>query len=220
MRVPVGSGIPEQHYAHTLVAVWNDLDGAERVIRRHRHELAAVITEPVMADKSVVPPDPGYLQALKRLCRENDVLFVLDEVITGFRMAPGGMQEVYGLRPDLTTFAKAMANGADIGAFVGRREIMALLEGGASGTRGPTPRAHCAWPPRKPPWMRCGGTAAKSTASWTDWALGCGRVCASWPRFEHWFLSAAHTPGRRRPWKDRLDLACLYVIGYQRGHQG
>ncbi len=130
VRVPVGSGIPEEHYAHTLVAVWNDLEEAERVIRRHRHELAAVITEPVMANKGFVPPDPGYLQALERLCRENDVLFVLDEVITGFRMAPGGAQEVYGLRPDLTTFAKAMANGAPVGAFVGRREIMALLEGG------------------------------------------------------------------------------------------
>jgi len=130
VRVPVGSGIPEEHYVHTLVAVWNDLEQAERVIRRHRHELAAVITEPVMANKGFIPPEPGYLQALERICRENDVLFVLDEVITGFRMAPGGAQEVYGLRPDLSTFAKAMANGAPIGAFVGRRDIMQLLEGG------------------------------------------------------------------------------------------
>lgn len=130
VRVPVGSGIPEEHYTHTLVAVWNDLDEVERVIRRHRHELAAVITEPVMANKGFVPPEPGYLQGLQRICQENDVLFVLDEVITGFRMAPGGAQEVYGLRPDLSTFAKAMANGAPIGAFVGRRDIMQLLEGG------------------------------------------------------------------------------------------
>ncbi|MDR5696395.1 MAG: glutamate-1-semialdehyde 2,1-aminomutase [Armatimonadota bacterium] len=130
VRVPVGSGIPEEHYTHTLVAAWNDLEEAERWIRRHRHELAAVITEPVMANKGFIAPAPGYLQALERICRENDVLFVLDEVITGFRMAPGGAQEVYGLRPDLSTFAKAMANGAPVGAFVGRREIMALLEGG------------------------------------------------------------------------------------------
>ena len=130
VRVPVGSGIPEEHYVHTLVAVWNDLDQAERVIRRHRHELAAVITEPIMANKGFIPPDPGYLQGLERICRENDVLFILDEVITGFRLAPGGAQEVYGLRPDLTTFAKAMANGAPIGAFCGRREVMQVLEDG------------------------------------------------------------------------------------------
>jgi glutamate-1-semialdehyde 2,1-aminomutase len=128
--IPVGSGIPPEHYAHTLVAVWNDLELVERVIRRHRHELAAVITEPVMANKGFIPPDSGYLQGLERICRENDVLFILDEVITGFRMAPGGAQQVYGLRPDLATFAKAMANGAPIGAFGGRREVMRVLEEG------------------------------------------------------------------------------------------
>lgn len=128
--IPVGSGIPPEHTAHTLVAIWNDLEQAERVIRRHRHELAAVITEPVMANKGFIPPDPGYLQGLERICRENDVLFILDEVITGFRMAPGGAQQVYGLHPDLSTFAKAMANGAPLGAFGGSREVMAVLEGG------------------------------------------------------------------------------------------
>lgn len=130
VRIPVGSGIPEAHYAHTLLAVWNDLEALERIIRRHRHELAAVITEPIMANKGFIPPDPGYLEALQRLCRENDVLFILDEVITGFRLAPGGAQGAFGLRPDLSTFAKAMANGAPIGAFVGRREVMQVLEGG------------------------------------------------------------------------------------------
>jgi len=130
VRVPVGSGIPEEHYVHTLVAVWNDLDQAEQVIRRHRHELAAVITEPIMANKGFIPPEPGYLQGLQRICRENGILFILDEVITGFRLAPGGAQEVYGLQPDLTTFAKAMANGAPIGAFCGRREVMQVLEDG------------------------------------------------------------------------------------------
>jgi glutamate-1-semialdehyde 2,1-aminomutase len=128
--IPVGSGIPPEHHAHTLVAVWNDLEAVERIIRRHRHELAAVITEPIMANKGFIPPDPGYLQGLERTCRENDVLFILDEVITGFRMAPGGAQQVYGLRPDLCTFAKAMANGAPIGAFAGRRAVMQVLEGG------------------------------------------------------------------------------------------
>lgn len=130
VRIPSGSGIPEEHYTHTLLAVWNDLAAVERIIRGHRHELAAVITEPIMANKGFIPPDEGYLQALQQICRENDVLFILDEVITGFRLAPGGAQEFYGLQPDLSTFAKAMANGAPIGVFAGRREVMSVLEGG------------------------------------------------------------------------------------------
>lgn len=130
VRIPVGSGIPEEHYRHTLLAVWNDLDAVERLVRRHRHELAAIITEPIMANKGFIPPEDGYLQALQRIARENEVLFILDEVITGFRLAPGGAQEVFGLKPDLCTFAKAIANGAPLGAFAGRREVMAVLEGG------------------------------------------------------------------------------------------
>ncbi len=130
VRVPVGSGIPAEHYTHTRVAVWNDLDAVAAIVRAHRHELAAVITEPVMANKGFIPPDEGYLQGLQAICRENDVLFIMDEVITGFRMSPGGAQELFGLQPDLSTFAKAMANGAPIGAFTGRREVMSVLEGG------------------------------------------------------------------------------------------
>ena len=130
LRLPVGSGIPPENLANTVLAVWNDLEAVERVIRRHGHELAAVITEPIMANKGFIPPDDGYLLGLQRLCRDNDVLFILDEVITGFRLARGGAQEAFGLSPDLSTFAKAMANGAPIGAFAGRRDVMAVLEGG------------------------------------------------------------------------------------------
>jgi glutamate-1-semialdehyde 2,1-aminomutase len=130
VKVPVGSGIPTEHYAHTRLAVWNDLEAIAGIIRSHRHDLAAVITEPVMANKGFIPPDDGYLQGLQTICRENDVLFIMDEVITGFRLARGGAQGLFGLRPDLSTFAKAMANGAPIGAFTGSREIMSVLEGG------------------------------------------------------------------------------------------
>lgn len=143
-RVPVGSGIPPESYANTIVAVWNDLELVERVIRRHAHELAAVITEPVMANKGFIPPDEGFLQGLQAICRRHDVLFILDEVITGFRFGRGGAQEAFGLQPDLSTFAKAMANGAPIGAFTGRRDVMALLEGGAvrhAGTYNASPLA-------------------------------------------------------------------------------
>lgn len=130
VRIPVGSGIPYEHYQHTLLAVWNDVAALERVIRAHRHELAAVITEPIMANKGFIPPDDGYLQAVREITRANDVLLILDEVITGFRMAPGGAQQRYGLDADLITWAKALANGATLGAFGGRRDIMQLLETG------------------------------------------------------------------------------------------
>ena len=126
-RLPVGRGIPPAHYEHTLVAVWNDLAAVERVIRAHRDDLAAVILEPVMANKGFIAPEEGYLQGLREITRANGVLLILDEVITGFRFAPGGAQEYYGIDPDLSTFAKAMANGATIGAFGGRRDIMDLL---------------------------------------------------------------------------------------------
>jgi glutamate-1-semialdehyde 2,1-aminomutase len=129
--IPNGSGIPPEHYATTLVAVWNDVEAIERVVRRHRDELAAVIVEPVMANKGFIGPEPGYLEALRTITRDNDVLLIMDEVITGFRFGPGGAQETWGIDPDLSTFAKAMANGAILGAFTGKREIMSLLADGS-----------------------------------------------------------------------------------------
>jgi glutamate-1-semialdehyde 2,1-aminomutase len=130
VKIPVGAGIPAEHQVHTTVAVWNDLEQVERLIRTNRGTLAAVITEPIMANKGFIPPAEGYLQGLQRICQENDVLFILDEVITGFRLARGGAQEVFGLEPDLSTFAKAVANGAPMALFTGRREVMSVLEGG------------------------------------------------------------------------------------------
>jgi glutamate-1-semialdehyde 2,1-aminomutase len=130
VRIPSGSGIPEEYYHHTLVAVWNVVEAVEKLIDDHGHELAAVITEPIMANKGFIPPNPGYLRRLQELCREKDILFILDEVITGFRLARGGAQEAFDLSPDLSTFAKAMGNGVPIGAFTGRRDIMSALEKG------------------------------------------------------------------------------------------
>jgi len=129
-RISLGSGIPYEHVMHTVIAVWNDLDALERVIRAHRHELAAVITEPIMANKGFIPPQDGYLEALREITQANDILLIFDEVITGFRLAPGGAQEYFGVEADLVTYAKAIANGATLGAFAGRREIMDLLASG------------------------------------------------------------------------------------------
>jgi glutamate-1-semialdehyde 2,1-aminomutase len=127
MPFPVGRGIPPEHYATMLLAPWNDVGEVSRIIERHGHHLAAVILEPIMANKGFIPPEPGYLEALRDLTARHGILLILDEVVTGFRLRPGGAQELYSVQADLVTYAKAMANGATIGAFGGRAEIMGLL---------------------------------------------------------------------------------------------
>jgi glutamate-1-semialdehyde 2,1-aminomutase len=101
-------------------ADWNDSAAVERVLRVHRHELTAVIVEPVMANKGLIPPEDVYLQPLRAITRDNDVVLIVGEVITGLRLAPDGAQEYSGIMADLATWAKAIANGATRGAFGGR----------------------------------------------------------------------------------------------------
>lgn len=125
--VPVGRGIPPAHYSTMVLAAWNDVAELERVLDRHRNDLAAVIVEPIMANKGFIPPEPGYLEALREITARLGVLLIFDEVVTGFRLRAGGAQELFSIRADLVTYAKAMANGATIGAFGGRAEIMRLL---------------------------------------------------------------------------------------------
>lgn len=124
---PVGRGIPPAHYSTMILAPWNDIEAVAEAIERHRDDLAAVMLEPVMANKGFIPPEPGYLEALRELTSRHGILLIFDEVVTGFRLRPGGAQELFSIRADLTTYAKAMANGATIGAFGGRADIMALL---------------------------------------------------------------------------------------------
>src|SRR5581483_2979921 len=107
-----------------------DIAAARRVMQHHGDELAAVITEPIMANMGCIPPRDGYLQELLELTREYGALFILDEVVTGFRYAPGGCQEYYGIEPDLSTFGKALGAGFPIGAVAGRREILNRLQWG------------------------------------------------------------------------------------------
>lgn len=107
-----------------IVLPWNDLDILERTFREKGEEIAAVITEPVMCDSGPILPLPGYLEGVRRLTREYGILLIFDEVITGFRMALGGAQEYFGVTPDISTFAKAIASGYPFGAVVGKREIM------------------------------------------------------------------------------------------------
>ena len=107
-----------------VLAPWNDLEALETILRRHDGELAAVITEPIMANMGCILPREGYLQKVCELAHRAGALFILDEVVTGFRYAPGGCQEHYGLKPDLSTFGKALGAGFAVGAVTGSRVIL------------------------------------------------------------------------------------------------
>jgi len=124
-------GLNRHALEDTIVAPWNDLPALEKAIERHPGEIAAVITEGVMANMGVIPPAPGYLEALQELCHKNEILFILDETVTGFRIALGGCQEYYKLSPDIVTFGKALGCGLPVAAFAGRLDVMRALGGGA-----------------------------------------------------------------------------------------
>lgn len=107
-----------------IVLPWNDADILEKTFQEHADEIAAVITEPVMCDSGPILPLPGYLESLRELTEKYHILLIFDEVITGFRTALGGAQSYYGVTPDISTFAKAIAGGYPFGAVVGKKEIM------------------------------------------------------------------------------------------------
>lgn len=117
-------GIPEDTLKTMVVLPWNDLSVVEKTLRRKSHEIAGIITEPVLMNIGTVMPEKGYLKGLQELCEEHDVVLILDEVITGFRLAPGGAQEYFGLKPGLATFGKALGAGFPISAITGKKEIM------------------------------------------------------------------------------------------------
>jgi len=124
---PVSAGILPEAMAQTLVVPWNDVDALERAISQNKNELAAVITEPILHNIGVVMPKEGFLQTIRELTERHGIVFILDEVITAFRHSLGGAQKLFGVKPDLTTFAKAMANGYPIGCLTGRADIMNRL---------------------------------------------------------------------------------------------
>lgn len=130
IRIPDSSGLNRQALDDTIVVPWNDLDAVERAIDTHRGQIAAIITEPIMANIGVIPPEPNYLQRMREMARASGILFVLDETVTGFRIAPGGCQQYYGLDPDISTFGKALGCGFPVAAFAGRAEIMEALAWG------------------------------------------------------------------------------------------
>jgi len=123
-RIPSTWGIPEDVIKTVIVLPWNDLEVLEKTINRRADEIAAVISEPVMMNVGCIPPKDGYLQEMQKICQQNDIVFILDEVITGFRLAPGGATEYYGLQPDLITYGKALGGGFPVSAIAGKKEIM------------------------------------------------------------------------------------------------
>jgi glutamate-1-semialdehyde 2,1-aminomutase len=123
--IPGSAGVPASTAAHTLVVPYNDLDAVARALAST--PAAAVFVEPVAGNMGTVAPAPGFLEGLRRLTRDFGSLLVFDEVITGFRVAPGGAQERFGVLPDLTTLGKIVGGGLPVGAFGGRADIMALL---------------------------------------------------------------------------------------------
>ena len=124
---PGAAGMVPEALAHTLQVTWNDLPALRAVFEAHGDQIAAVICEPVMANACVVPPAPGQLEELRVLCDRWGAWLIFDEVITGFRVAPGGAQERYGVRPDLTVLSKVMGGGVPVAAFGGPRTTMAML---------------------------------------------------------------------------------------------
>ena len=125
--VPTSAGVPLAYAAETLVAEYNDLAGADALLDAHANRVAAIIVEPVAANMGVVPPVDGFLQGLRRLANRDGALLIFDEVITGLRVAYGGAQERYGVRPDLTCLGKIIGGGLPIGAYGGRADVMRMV---------------------------------------------------------------------------------------------
>ena len=127
LGLPSSPGVPTGVTANTIVCPFNDVDAAAAAVARYGEGLAAILVEPVPGNMGVVPPRPGYLDALRRLCDASGALLVFDEVITGFRVARGGAQERFGVSPDVTILGKIVGGGLPLAAFGGRAEIMDRL---------------------------------------------------------------------------------------------
>jgi glutamate-1-semialdehyde 2,1-aminomutase len=127
LGIPSTPGVPAAVAADTIVCPFNDVDAVAEAVARYGEGLACVLVEPVAGNMGVVPPEPGFLEALRALCDASGALLVFDEVITGFRVARGGAQELYGVAPDLTVLGKIVGGGLPLAAFGGRADLMERL---------------------------------------------------------------------------------------------
>lgn len=127
LGLPDSPGVPAASAGDTLVVSFNDIPALEMLFNQKGHEIAAVIVEPVAGNMGVVPPEPGFLESLRRLTTECGALLIFDEVMTGFRVHLGGAQALYGIQPDLTTLGKVIGGGLPVGAYGGRKDIMQMV---------------------------------------------------------------------------------------------
>ena len=127
MGVPSSTGVPEALSELTITLNYNDLEQVKQVFSEVGEQIAAIIVEPVAGNMNCILPEEGFLQGLREICDEYQSVLIFDEVKTGFRLAPGGASEYFGVLPDLSTFAKAMGNGYPIAAIGGKKEIMMTM---------------------------------------------------------------------------------------------
>ncbi|QMS86814.1 glutamate-1-semialdehyde 2,1-aminomutase [Nostoc edaphicum CCNP1411] len=127
LGLPDSPGVPKSVTSNTLTAPFNDLEAVKVLFEQNPNEIAGVILEPVVGNAGFIPPDAGFLEGLRKLTQEHGALLVFDEVMTGFRIAYGGVQEKFGVIPDLTTLGKVIGGGLPVGAYGGRQEIMSMV---------------------------------------------------------------------------------------------
>jgi glutamate-1-semialdehyde 2,1-aminomutase len=127
LGLPDSPGVPKGFSDTTMALPFNNVEAVEDAFRAHGDKIAAVIVEPVCGNMGCIPPNGGYLEALRRITERHEALLIFDEVMTGFRVAPGGAQQLYNIQPDLTTLGKVIGGGLPIAAYGGRREIMTYI---------------------------------------------------------------------------------------------
>ncbi len=127
LGIPGSAGVPEETIQHTLALPYNNIAAVEEAFTRYKGQIACVIVEPVVGNAGCIPPQPGYLEALRAITAREGAALIFDEVMTGFRLALGGAQELYGIQPDMTCLGKILGGGLPCGAFGGRAEIMRML---------------------------------------------------------------------------------------------
>jgi len=125
--IPTSPGVTEGNAKDTLVADFNKIQSVKKLISENKNEIAAIIIEPIAGNMGVVQAEKSFLEELRQICDEEKIVLIFDEVMTGFRVARGGAQELYGIQPDLTTFGKIIGGGLPVGAYGGRAEIMSLV---------------------------------------------------------------------------------------------
>jgi len=127
LGLPDSPGVPKSTTTNTLTAPYNDLEAVKTLFEQHPDQIAGVILEPVVGNAGFIPPDAGFLEGLRLLTQDYGALLVFDEVMTGFRIAYGGAQEKFGVKPDLTTLGKVIGGGLPVGAYGGRKDIMSMV---------------------------------------------------------------------------------------------